>query len=417
MSRLEDGLGCVLDEAEARVEQDRRRPSWDLRVLSRLLTSIGQPRIEAVLWTGESIRPQDAPPLATVRFKSRRALLKSFWASDVGFGAGYASGEIEVDGDLVRLVEETFSRMSRRRLPWWQVFRRSPNTLSGSRDNIHRHYDIGNDFYRLWLDDRMVYTCAYFPEASASLEAAQLAKMDLVCRKLRLRPGEHVIEAGCGWGSMAMHMAAHYGVRVRAFNISHEQIVWARERARREGLEGRVEFIEDDYRNIAGSCDAFVSIGMLEHVGVQNFSTLGAVIDRCLTREGRGLIHTIGRHRPMIFGRWITSRIFPGAEPPALSQMMEIFEPFDFAVLDVENLRLHYAWTLRHWLERFERAVPEVARTFDEPFIRTWRLYLASSIASFTTGWTQLYQVVFNRFTNNDVAATRAHLYVSSEGR
>jgi cyclopropane-fatty-acyl-phospholipid synthase len=146
-------------------------------------------------------------------------------------------------------------------------------------------------------------------------------------------------------------------------------------------------------------------------VGVENYRDLGRVIDGCLTPSGRGLIHTIGRHRPMAFNRWMSDRIFPGAHIPALSEMMEVFEPHDFAVLDVENIRLHYAETLRHWLARFEAVSDRVAEMFDERFVRTWRLYLAGSMAAFTTGWTQLYQVLFNRHTSNEVPWTRAYLY------
>ena len=149
----------------------------------------------------------------------------------------------------------------------------APNSLSRSRDNIHHHYDIGNAFYSLWLGSTMAYTCAYYPSAQAGLDEAQVAKMDHVCRKLRLRAGETVVEAGCGWGTLALHMARNYGVRVRAFNISREQVAFARERAAREGLSsGQVEYVLDDYRNISGHYDAFVSIGMLEHVGVDNYA-------------------------------------------------------------------------------------------------------------------------------------------------
>ena len=159
------------------------------------------------------------------------------------------------------------------------------NTLSGSKENIHDHYDIGNDFYRLWLDDKMQYTCAYFPAPSATLEEAQIAKMDHVCKKLMLRPGETVVEAGCGWGTLALHMARHYGVKVKAYNISHEQVVSAREQAKAEGLDNAVEFIEDDYRNLSGKFDVFVSIGMLEHVGTRYYRELGKIIGTLV--EGR----------------------------------------------------------------------------------------------------------------------------------
>jgi cyclopropane-fatty-acyl-phospholipid synthase len=235
--------------------------------------------------------------------------------------------------------------------------------------------------------------------------------MDLVCRKLRLRPEESVIEAGCGWGALALHMATRYGVRVRAFNISREQIAWARSRAREMGVEHRVEFIEDDYRNIGGRCDAFVSVGMLEHVGREQYADLGRVIDRTVQPNGRGLLHSIGQDKPSLLNPWIESRIFPGAYPPTLREMLEVLEPWPFSVLDVENLRLHYALTLQHWLRRFEDARERVREMYDERFVRTWRLYLAGSLAAFNTGKLHLFQVVFARARSNDVPWTRAYLY------
>jgi cyclopropane-fatty-acyl-phospholipid synthase len=220
-----------------------------------------------------------------------------------------------------------------------------------------------------------------------------------------------VVEAGCGWGGLARHMARHYGVTVRSYNISAEQIRYARGKAREQGLDGRVEYIEDDYRTIKGEYDVFVSVGMLEHVGRSNYGVLGRVIDSCLAEHGRGLIHSIGRNKPEPMNAWIEKRIFPGAYPPALREMMEIFEPYRLSVLDVENLRLHYAQTLAHWLERFERDVFDIEKTYDKPFVRAWRLYLAGSLATFTTGYLQLFQVVFTRERNNDLASSRAHLY------
>jgi cyclopropane-fatty-acyl-phospholipid synthase len=235
--------------------------------------------------------------------------------------------------------------------------------------------------------------------------------MDHVCRKLRLRPGETVVEAGCGWGALALHMATRYGARVKAFNLSHEQIAYARSRARALGAEGRVEFIEDDYRNISGRYDAFVSIGMLEHVGRDNYDELGGLIDRCLQRDGRGLLHSIGQIRPAALNAWIEKRIFPGAYPPALREMLAILEPWEFSVLDVENLRLHYALTLEHWLRRFEHARERISEMYDERFTRAWRFYLAGSIAAFNTGNLQLFQVLFARPAGNDAPWTRAYLY------
>ena len=187
------------------------------------------------------------------------------------------------------------------------------NTPRRSRENVHHHYDLTSDFYRLWLDPQLVYTCAYFPEPSTTLEQAQIAKLDYICRKLQLQPGETVAEAGFGWGSLALHMARRYGVRVKAFNLSHEQTVFARQRARQEQLDGQIEFIEDDYRNITGRSDVFVSVGMLEHVGMSHYPDLGNVIHRVIGDSGRGLLHFIGRNRPAPLSTFLIWVIFFGS--------------------------------------------------------------------------------------------------------
>jgi len=396
--------------------RDRER-SFHGRLLARLLTFLGNPPLEFILWTGERVPAAGAEPVASVRIGDRATLRGLLVDPQVGFGDSYSAGRIEVEGDLVRLLETVYraaTSNTKKSLLGRAVEilrRRQVNTLHGSRDNIHHHYDIGNAFYAKWLGNTMAYTCAYYETPSAGLDEAQTAKMHHVCRKLRLRSGESVVEAGCGWGTFALHMARHYGVKVRAFNISHEQIAYARERAKREGLSSMVEYVEDDYRNISGHYDAFASIGMLEHVGVDNYTMLGSVAHRSIGSNGRGLIHSIGRNFPANMHPWIEKRIFPGAYPPALSEMTRIFEPWNLSVLDVENLRLHYARTLRHWLDLYEAASGSVRDMFDEKFVRMWRLYLAGSVAAFTTGTLQLFQVLFAPGTNNDVPWTRDHLY------
>ena len=335
---------------------------------------------------------------------------------DIGFGDAFTEGRLTIEGDLVRALEIAYNspavRPSGLRAFLQRLF--DTNTLGGSRKNIHRHYDVGNGFYQLWLDREMLYTCAYFPQEHASLEQAQIAKMDHVCRKVWLQPGEYVIEAGCGWGSLALHMAKNYGVKVRAFNISREQIAFARERAKREGLRAQVEFIEDDYRNISGQYDVFMSVGMLEHVGPDHYPELGKAIACAIGERGRGLIHSIGRNFDRPMSRWIRKRIFPGAYPPSLRQMMTIFEPQNYAVLDVENLRQHYARTLEHWMARFDHSYETIVKRYGENFARAWRLYLAGSIAAFRVGTLQLFQVAFAGKTCK-IPWNRSYLYDTSE--
>lgn len=398
----------------------RRPGSVEGRMLRALLKVFGDPRLRIVLWNGDAVYTASEPPVATFHIADRASLLRLCADPDVQFGELYSSGDIRVEGDLALLLSELYrgnrapkgtNAITLARRIGAALHRRPENSLTGSRDNIQHHYDIGNEFYSLWLGRTMAYTCAYFPTPQATLDEAQAAKMDHVCRKLRLKPGQIVVEAGCGWGSLALHMARHYGVRVRAFNISREQIAYAREKAKAEGLDRAVEYIEDDYRNMAGQYDAFASVGMLEHVGVENYPELGRLIHKVLKHEGLGLIHTIGRNRWKPMHRWIDRRIFPGANPPALSQMMDIFEEREFSVLDVENIRLHYAKTLEGWLSLYEQAAQRVAGMFDERFVRTWRLYLNGSIAAFRTGEMQLFQVVFAHGSNNQIPWTRADIY------
>ncbi len=395
-------------QREQTAEPARRAwPGWLRRwAIERLdLDKLG---IDFVLPGGTRLASANGRPLATVRVLHAVDLFRMLWDPEDTFAEGYTTGRIEVDGDLEGLLERIYTVSRNRRSPeWYTAQGLREGTRGRARASVRRHYDLGNDFYARWLDRDMVYTCAYFPRADLTLEQAQVAKLDLVCRKLRLTPGETVFEAGCGWGALALHMARNYGVTVRAFNISHEQILFARERAAREGISN-VEFVEDDYRAITGHCDAFVSIGMLEHVGTRHYESLGQVIDRTLGPDGRGLLHFIGRNQPRQLNRWIRRHIFPDAYAPTLDEVCAgVLRPANFSVLDVENLRLHYALTLRHWRERFEQHEPAVREQYGAEFVRMWRMYLAGSEASFVSGSVQLFQILFARGETNRVHWTR----------
>jgi cyclopropane-fatty-acyl-phospholipid synthase len=389
-------------------------------LIKRVLAGLGDPPLGIKVWDGEIVAPRSGGQIEfAFAVRDRRTLWQLLYDPWFHFGEAYCSHRLEVIGDFCDALRSIYrhramvARSGSRALRWLRVTRR--NTVSRSRDNVWHHYDIGNDFYKLWLDEQLVYTCAYFPDQSMSLEDAQTAKMDHICRKLELRPGQRVLEAGCGWGAFALHMARHYDVRVKAFNVSREQIAHARLAAAQQGLADRVEYVEADWRTMNEPCDVFVSVGMLEHVGLRNYQTLGEVIDRCLKPDGRGLLHTIGQNQSSPVNSWIQRRIFPGGYPPTLGEMMDILEPQRFSVLDAENLRLHYAETLRHWLERFERKVEAVREMFDDQFVRMWRLYLCGSLAAFESGDLQLFQVLFNRGTSNNVPRTRAALYAAIE--
>jgi cyclopropane-fatty-acyl-phospholipid synthase len=392
---------------------ERPLPELDRRLFAILHSSLKDCPIRLRFRDGADLPPSHGPATTTVAIQDRLTLLKLLWDPERHFGDAYVDGRITVEGDLFALLEPIFHSWKdtpggRFRLALARLAR-----FGSSRDDIHHHYDIGNDFYRLWLDSQLVYTCAYFPTPTATLDEAQEAKLDLVCRKLGLRPGERVVEAGCGWGALALHMARRHGVTVKAYNISREQVRYARQAAATAGLAHRVEFIEDDFREMRGPADAFVSVGMIEHAGRGRYRAFGEVIDRCLDRgHGRGLLHFIGRTRRRPLNPWTGRRIFPGAYPPTLAEVTEqVLAPRGLSVLDVENLRLHYAKTLEHWRTRFEAAAGTIEEMFDARFVRTWRLYLAASQASFATSFLQLYQVTFARGRNNGIPWTRAQLY------
>ena len=408
-------LSLPLEETQA----DREPHSYERWLVAKLMRMAGSPPIQFRLWNGEVIDPGDQEPRFTLHLKDPKALYTLVSNPNLAFGDLYSAGRLDVDGDLPELMEALYRSVHQARQKWprwlealWRNHSPRATGLSEARENIHHHYDLGNAFYQLWLDQaEMQYTCAYYETPDLTLEQAQLAKLEHVCRKLRLKPGMTVVEAGCGWGGLARYMARHYGVKVHAYNISREQLAYAREQARAQELDHLVEYVEDDYRNMQGQYDAFVSVGMLEHVGKENYQALSELIRRSLKPDGLALLHSIGRNRPMLMNAWIEKRIFPGAYPPSIGEFMTICEHGDFSVLDVENLRLHYAQTLSHWMDRFNASADEVTTMYDEHFTRAWRMYLAGSIAAFRAGSLQLFQVVFSHGDNNRLPQSRQDLY------
>jgi len=400
---------------------DREPHSYEIWLVTKLMRMAGSPPLRFRLWNDVVVEPEQGEARFTLFLTDPKALRALVANPNLAFGDLYSAGRLHVEGDLPDLMETLYRSVHQARQRWpkwldalWRNHNPRPTGISEARENIHHHYDLGNEFYRLWLDTaEMQYTCAYYERPDLTLEQAQLAKLEHVCRKLRLKPGMTVVEAGCGWGGLARYMARNYGVKVHAYNISREQLAYARAEAERQQLGSRIEYIEDDYRNIQGQYDAFVSIGMLEHVGKDNYPALAELIQRSLKPEGIALLHSIGRNRPMLMNAWIEKRIFPGAYPPSIGEFMEICEHGDFSVLDVENLRLHYAATLSHWMQRFDAREADVTALYDEHFTRAWRMYLAGSIAAFRAGSLQLFQVVFTHSSNNRLPQNRQDLYAS----
>lgn len=381
-----------------------------------------------ILPDGSELGHGSGTPAFRLIFKTPAAVSQVLRRASVGFGEAYERGDIEVEGDLGKLVLLSFALRERllkgtwlRRLAHGLGVIARRNSPAGSRRNVTAHYDLDNDFYRLWLDEEMQYTCAYYERADETLEAAQRRKMDIVCRKLDLKPGELVVEAGGGWGGLALHMATRYGARVRSFNVSVAQVEYARARAAAQGVgPERLEYILDDYRNIpryVDRCDKFASICMLEHVGRENYAAFFALVAAVVKPPGLALLQFISHARPRAQANpWLERHVFPGYYNPSLGEVLAALEARAGTLhpLDLENMRFHYALTLRAWLDRLEANSEHICNRWGEAVLRRFRLYLAGCLGDFESGaGTVVYQLLLrNGMTNAAPLARRYPLEV-----
>jgi cyclopropane-fatty-acyl-phospholipid synthase len=371
-------------------------------------------------WDGERVSHGDLsqPGAVTLRLKSPATAKQIIANGFLGFGEAYMAGDLEVDGDLQELLRlgicigfDQAPPSAWRRFLFWIQRLATRNTSAHAGKNISHHYDRGNDFYALTLDPTMTYSCAYFRTDDDSLEQAQRCKYDHIARKLRLQPGDSLLDIGCGWGGMLIHAARNYGVTAVGNTISHSQHEFARSRIKELGLETRIEVNVQDYRNLTGKFDKIVSIGMFEHVGKEYLPVFMEKVRALLKKGGLGMLHTIGKDAASGCDPWVMKYIFPGAYLPSLEEIVREMGRVGFTVLDVENLRLHYARTLDRWAVNFENSVEQVQRMFDEVFVRMWRLYLHCSAAGFKYGESRIYQVLFSNGLNNELPMTRDHIY------
>jgi cyclopropane-fatty-acyl-phospholipid synthase len=279
-----------------------------------------------------------------------------------------------------------------------QRLRTLPLVIENSRKNVQHHYDLGNDFYQHFLDPTMTYSCGYRIQENDSLEQMQLQKYDLICRKLSLQPGESLIDIGCGWGGMLIYAAENYGISGTGITLSVEQANLAQQRIEEKGLGDRLKIIIADYREIEGQFDKFVSIGMFEHVGKGNFGTFMRKASELLTPKGIGMLHTIVTQSQERNGPWVDKYIFPGGYAPQLHELTQELWAAKLGVAHCDNLKPHYAETLKRWAENFMGNRGKIAalnQIYDERFLRMWYLYLQSFEASFRYGGLNVYQILF----------------------
>ena len=342
-------------------------------------------------------------------------------------------GEMElVEGDIMELValirsNTPWDRGAKlhdktwlgQRAEWVKTRIGSINRQRRSRANVKHHYDIGNELYRLFLDEDIQYSCAYWPRPGMTLEEAQAAKKAHIAAKLALAPGQRVLDIGCGWGGMAITLAKLEQVEVLGITLSEEQLALARQRAAAAGVADRVQFELIDYRDLAareaGRFDRIVSVGMFEHVGAPNFETFFRAAANLMTADGVMLLHTIGRFgRPGSTDAFTRKYIFPGGYIPALSETLAASEKSRLIATDIETLRLHYALTLRQWYARMLAHEAEIVAMMGDRFFRMWTFYLAGATSAFESGGMGNYQIQFAR-SRHALPLTRGYM-VEAEG-
>ncbi|HYY85346.1 MAG TPA: cyclopropane-fatty-acyl-phospholipid synthase family protein [Beijerinckiaceae bacterium] len=338
-------------------------------------------------------------PSATMKLTDRSLYTKLFLNPELHAGEAYMDGRMSfVEGSTLRDFLTLFSvnRLSLGSYPLQKVLRRvsrglkrfqQANKVGEAQANVAHHYDLGNDFYRLFLDEGMQYSCAYFTDPGETLEQAQRNKLRLIAAKLRLAPGLKVLDIGSGWGDLALYLAAMEDVDVTGVTLSREQHALSNEKARAAGLAHRVRFELLDYRSMQGRFDRIVSVGMFEHVGVHHYPEFFAQVNALMQDDGLMLLHSIGHMSPPgTASPWLRKYIFPGAYSPALSEVFPVVEQASLWVTDLEFLRVHYADTLREWHRRFEANREKIAAMYDERFCRMWEFYLISAEMMFRTG-------------------------------
>lgn len=334
----------------------------------------------------------------------------------IAFGEAYMNKKIEIDGSIQDVVEslynnsESFLGSSAAS----KFIKFTSNNLKRSKENIEFHYDVGNDFYKLWLDDSMTYSCGYFKSKNDSLNDAQKNKVEYILKKLNLKEGESLLDIGCGWGELIIHAAKKYKVKTMGVTLSSKQFEKVKERIKNENLSNLVEVQLIDYREIKElKFDKIVSVGMLEHVGKDHLAEYFSSINNLLKPTGISLVHCITNIDECGTNSWMNKYIFPGGYVPSIQELIEYISKERFSLIDVESLRLHYVKTLQCWAENFENALDEIKKTKDETFIRMWRVYLNSCAASFNCGNINLHQILFSKNANNSIPMTREYMYMN----
>jgi len=377
---------------------EKKLGSWVDNIRNRTALPL---RLE--LWNGQRLDFGQQAPQVTIRVPQRSALAYLLTPSLFNLGKAYVEGKIEVEG-RAREIISVGDALARHTLKPEGRFARIARSIQHTRkkdaEAIRYHYDVSNDFYRLWLDENMVYSCAYFENGDEDLGTAQLKKIDHILTKIQLRPGQTLLDIGCGWGALVIRAAQKFGARCVGVTLSQNQYQLARERVARAGLADRIEIRIEDYRDVRGRFDRVTSVGMFEHVGEKHLPEYFAKIRSLLADDGLVMNHGItttdpnNGETPYGGGEFIEQYVFPHGELVHVGTVLRTMQEGGLEVLDVENLRRHYAKTCGIWAENFEEQSAQIRSMVDDRRFRIWRVYLAGCAYAFTRDWVSLYQVL-----------------------
>lgn len=383
-----------------------------MKLLSNLLRSFikrGRMRVMDVDGNIHEFGSGEDGPTVTIRLHDKKLYRSLFFNPELAAGEAYMDGSLTMEEgstcyDFMFLFSINRAPLGANPVQGllrkgWKLFRRhqQKNSVERAKKQARHHYDLSTDLYRLFMDDGLNYSCAYYTSAEDSLEAAQAAKLTHLVAKLDLKPDMEVLEIGGGWGSLAIRVA-QAGARVTSLNVSPEQVKIAEERVRAAGVEDRVTFVLKDYREFEGRFDRVISVGMMEHVGIGHLDEYFGKIRACLTDSGYAVIHSIGRMTPPgTTGPFIRKYIFPGGYVPALSEVFASTERLGLWVCDAEILRLHYYYTIRDWRVRFEEKRGAAAELYDEAFCRMWEFYLCAVELGFLHGSNMVFQLLLSK--------------------
>ncbi len=386
-------------------------------IYKKLLENLSAEPFNVIFWDGSTKQYNEGEPKFTITFNRSLDTKKLSDDAMLTFAEAYMDKDIELDGDLESVIESIFNQkesMLHRPKALQALSKFKSTNKKESKDNVAHHYDLGNDFYRLWLDETMSYSCAYFKNPENTLYEAQMNKIHHILKKLSLQPGQTLLDIGSGWGHLIIEAAKHYGVHALGVTLSEEQFKQTKLSIEAEGLQDQVDVKLVDYRELIKentTFDRIVSVGMLEHVGHANIPTFMEHANQLLESEGIALLHCITGLTEVEGNPFLDKYIFPGGEIPSVRELVHAMSENDLRLVDMESLRRHYNLTLRHWVRNFENHLDEVRESFDERFVRMWRLYLNACAANFTSGISDLHQFLVTKGPNNKLPMTRDYLY------